>query len=165
MSVLATLTSLLLFSGFTIAAIVAPDCNMSTSDWSWTYNSLNQNPCKVAAFLGGTCNQQNSYTIPRLDPGRNYKGPDGLDNGNLCKCSTVMYSLISACGACQTQSQEWISWSEYSYNCTTKFPVSSFPKAVPIGTSVPQWALLNITLENSWNETKSRAVGCRIALS
>ncbi|KAI0297405.1 hypothetical protein BC826DRAFT_1001659 [Russula brevipes] len=155
MSVLAAITSLLLFSGFTTAGIVAPDCS-SLIDWTWTYNSRNQNPCTVAAYLGGTCNQ-NSFTINSLLPGYSYTGPSGVDNGNLCKCSTVMYSLISACDACQ--GQDWITWAEYSFNCTTKFPASSFPNPVPDGTSVPQWALFDMTLENSWNVTTAHGIG------
>ncbi|KAI0246199.1 hypothetical protein BJV78DRAFT_1286663 [Lactifluus subvellereus] len=38
-------------------------------------------------------------------------------------------------------------------------PVSSFPNPVPSGTRVPQWALLDVTLENNWSSSKSFAVG------
>jgi hypothetical protein len=138
MSVLAALASLLLFSGFTIAGIVAPDCAFP-SQWNWvrptnvflrhafhiwplvqTFNSLNQNACTVAAYLGSTCNQGckifiihvtvslshhslTAYTIDPLTPGYMYSSQNlgAIDDGNLCRCSTVMYSLMSACGACQ----------------------------------------------------------------
>ena len=46
------------------------------------------------------------YTVFQLQPGWVYFGPSGIDNANLCECSTVGYSLYSACGACQ--GQEWV---------------------------------------------------------
>ncbi|KAI0246491.1 hypothetical protein BJV78DRAFT_1364809 [Lactifluus subvellereus] len=69
----------------------------------------------------------------------------------------MTYSLLSACGACQQDT--WTTWSQYSFNCTNKMPVSSFPNPVPSGIRVPQWAFLDVTLENDWNNTKSFAVG------
>ncbi|KAI0246197.1 hypothetical protein BJV78DRAFT_1286662 [Lactifluus subvellereus] len=154
MSKLAILAPLLLLFGVAVAQIYAPaDC---IPLWQWTSNSLGQNACTVAAYLMGTCNQ-GAFTIDPLGPGESYFGPSGDDDGNLCKCSTVAYSLLSACDACQQET--WIDWSEYSTNCTKIMPVSSFPNPVPSGTRVPQWALLDVTLENSWNNNKSFAVG------
>ncbi|KAI0250842.1 hypothetical protein BJV78DRAFT_1361936 [Lactifluus subvellereus] len=154
MSKPAILAPLLLLSGVAVAQIYAPaDC---IPQWQWTSNSLGQNACTVAAYLMGTCNR-GAYTVPPLEPGESYSGPSGDDDGNLCKCSTVAYSLLSACDACQQET--WIDWSEYSTNCTRTMNVSSFPNPVPSGTRVPQWALLDVTLENSWNNDKSFAVG------
>ena len=48
------------------------------------------------------------FTIDPLPPGYSYIGPSGADDSDLCKCSTVGYSLISACGGCQGQS--WITY-------------------------------------------------------
>jgi hypothetical protein len=48
------------------------------------------------------------YTVFQLQPGWVYFGPSGIDNANLCECSTVGYSLYSACGACQEQ--EWVTY-------------------------------------------------------
>ncbi|KAI0290704.1 hypothetical protein BC826DRAFT_1025820 [Russula brevipes] len=153
MWILAVFTSLLFFSGFAAAQVVAPDCSLS---WKWSFNSLGQNACTVAAYLMSTCNG-GSFTIDSLQPGYSYTGPSGIDNSNLCKCSTIAYSLISACDACQ--SETWITWSEYSFNCTKTMPPSTFPNPVPSGTRVPQWALMDVTLENNWNSNKSLAVG------
>jgi len=144
----------LLFSGHAVAQVVAPDC--LTVPWGWTFNSLNQNACTVAAYLMSTCNM-GSFTINSLLPGYSYTGPSGVDDSNLCKCNTIAYSLISACDACQ--SETWITWSEYSFNCTRTLSPSTFPNPVPAGTRVPQWALLDVTLENSWNVNKSMAIG------
>ena len=46
------------------------------------------------------------YTVFQLQSGWVYFGPSGIDNANLCECSTVGYSLYSACGACQVD--QWV---------------------------------------------------------
>jgi hypothetical protein len=51
-----------------------------------------------------------------LEPGYSYTGPSGDDNGNLCKCSTVMYSLISACDACQGEELDNVRIQHVSYS-------------------------------------------------
>jgi hypothetical protein len=77
-----------------------------------------------------------AFSIPALLPQNSYTGPTGLDDGDQCKCNTVVYNLISACDACQ--GEPWlpcvdqllfspgfqpinllISYSTWSYNCTT----------------------------------------------
>jgi hypothetical protein len=67
------LVSLSFFSDFAVAAIVSPVCTNATSAWvcmlslllcallicchcGQTYNTLNQNPCTIAAYLMSTCN-------------------------------------------------------------------------------------------------------------
>ncbi|KAI0250831.1 hypothetical protein BJV78DRAFT_1282904 [Lactifluus subvellereus] len=143
---------LLLLSGIVVARIDAPACIQT---WQWTFNSLGQNPCLVSAYLLATCSGGSSV-IPPLDPGNWYSV--FANDGNLCVCNTVAYSLLSACGACQQDT--WTTWSQYSLNCTnTMRPVSSFPNPVPSGTRVPQWALLDVTFENNWSISKSFAVG------
>ncbi|KAH9005416.1 hypothetical protein EDB86DRAFT_1441566 [Lactarius hatsudake] len=150
---LASFLVLLVAGDFAVAQINAPDCSLS---WKWTFNSLGQNACTVAAYMMATCNG-GAFTINALQPGYSYTGPSGIDDANLCKCNTVTYNLISACDACQ--SATWITWSEYSFNCTRTLPPSTFPNAVPSGTVVPQWALLDHTNENLWNATTAFVVG------
>jgi len=125
--------------------------------WQWTFNSLNQNACAVAAYLQATCSG-GSWEIDPVFPGVVYTGPDTSDPRAiaLCKCSTVKYSLLSACSACQIGT--WGTWSQYSTNCTQILP-STFPNPVPNGVRVPKWALLDITLENEWDPSKASAVG------
>lgn len=149
----ASLATLLFFSSFAAAQIYAPDCSLT---WEWTFNSIDQNACTVAAYLMATCNG-GAFTINALKPGYSYTGPSGVDDTNLCKCNTVTYSLISACDACQ--GAPWTTWSDYSSNCTKTLPPSTFPNPVPSGTRVPQWALIDITSENNWNANKSFSVG------
>lgn len=99
MSILAALPTLLLLSSSAIAGISAPNC-LVMSTWNWvrnysfpdilstadgllqTFNSLNQNPCLVAAFLQSTCNMG-------------------------CECSSRVYehgSLISCSVYCRSPS-------------------------------------------------------------
>ena len=93
-----------------------------------SFNSLEQDPCMVAATMMGTCNGGSGsfaflfclhwralssrlfadFTVFPLQPGESYNGPAGVDDSNLCKCSTVGYSLISACGGCQGQT--WVTY-------------------------------------------------------
>jgi hypothetical protein len=42
-----------------------------------------------------------AFTVPVLPPDQSYSGPSGVDKGDMCKCNTVVYNLISACDACQ----------------------------------------------------------------
>jgi len=128
-----------------VGQLNAPDCQ---TGWEWSFNSLGQNPCTVTAYLNAICNS-GSFSIPPLEPNHHYIGPDGPDNGDLCKCNTVAYSLISACDACQGNA--WTQWSEWSLNCTQVAPDGVFPEAIPSGTKVPHWAYLNVTVTDTWN--------------
>ncbi|KAH9984241.1 hypothetical protein BJV77DRAFT_202520 [Russula vinacea] len=157
MTLLATpLAFLVFFSGFAVAQISnisSPNC---ASTWSWSFNSLNQDPCRVAATMLGTCNG-GSFTILPLQPGFSYFGPSGVDDSNLCKCSTVGYSLLTACGGCQGGAP--VTWSEFSFNCTKTLPPSQFPNPVPTDTRLPRWALLDVTNDNLWDFNKSYVTG------
>ncbi|KAI0260275.1 hypothetical protein BC834DRAFT_550588 [Gloeopeniophorella convolvens] len=150
---LTALHSALLLASAALAQINAPGCSTS---WEWSFNSLGQNACTVAAYLMATCNG-GSFTVPALQTGNSYTGPSGADDGNLCKCNTVVYNLISACDACQGST--WITWSQFSANCTKTEPPSSFPNPVPAGTSVQKWALLDPTPENNWDASTAFSTG------
>ncbi|KAI9443921.1 hypothetical protein H4582DRAFT_2095306 [Lactarius indigo] len=153
---LAVLTSLVLLAASDLvgAQIRAPDCNAS---WKWSFNSLGQNACTIAAFLMSTCNG-GAFTINALQPGYSYVGPSSdVEDANPCKCNTVTYNLISACDGCQ--GSMWTTWSEYSFNCKTTLPPSVFPNPVPLGTRVPQWALVDNTFEDFWNASRAYIAG------
>ena len=93
------------------------------------------------------------FTIPPLaNDSFSYIGPTGPgDSADLCKCNTVVYSLMSACDACQ--GANWFSyvrfppvvprlgvrcgltkdismmmcrWNTWSYNCTSVDPPQTF---------------------------------------
>ncbi|KAI9443922.1 hypothetical protein H4582DRAFT_1045539 [Lactarius indigo] len=151
---LAVLISLVLFatSGFVVAQITGPDCNLS---WEWTFNTLGQGPCIVAAYMMGTCNDS-VFTIDKLKPGNSYTAHGSIGD---CQCNIVTYNLLSVCDACQ--GVYWRTWSDYSFNCTNDEGLSSstFPNAVPPGTRVPQWALIDNTLEDNWNPIEAEIAG------
>ncbi|KAI0275611.1 hypothetical protein BGY98DRAFT_48501 [Russula aff. rugulosa BPL654] len=154
-STAATLILFFFFSSHAVAQVVAPPCTNDTT-WGWSYNSLGQNPCLIVAYMMSTCNG-GTFTVEALTPGQNYIGPSGQDDSNLCKCSTIVYSLISACDACQ--GSNWISWSQFVTNCSKTEPAGAYPNPIPGGTRLPQWTLIDITNQNDWNATQSYLLG------
>lgn len=110
------------------------------SSYGWMNNSLLQNPCTVASYLESVC-WGGDFTISSLPPGTHYAAPT-VAEANACECSTVTYSLVSACGECQNAT--FLTWSSWSYNCTQIFP-QVYPYDIPAGTVVPNWAYLNVT--------------------
>ncbi|KAI0280143.1 hypothetical protein BGY98DRAFT_372834 [Russula aff. rugulosa BPL654] len=154
LSITPPLVSLFFFSAFVVAGVNVT-ANCTSSSFSWTFNSLGQSPCTVAAYMFATCNE-GSYTILSLPSGYHYVGPTP-ESSNRCLCSTVGYSLLSACVACQEEKP--ISWFDFVANCTSTLPPSQFPNPVPAGVYVPHWAILDVTNENNWNANESYAAG------
>jgi len=124
--------------------------------WSWSFNSLGQSPCAVAAQLQGVCDN-GKFSIPSLVSGDHYVGPGSKDSPDMCTCNTVVYSLVSACGACQNGT--WLTWNAWTVNCSAVDPPSTFSNAIPNGTKVPAWAFLNVTEEGTWDPDLSYDVG------
>jgi len=156
-SSLATIASLLLFAGdLAVAQISAPLC-LATSTWLWTYNSLDQSPCMVTAYLLSTC-YGGSFTMNPLGTYIEYAGPSATEvqQAGPCWCNTVAYSLMSACSECQ--GGQAIAWSQYEEYCKT-VQVSAFPHPVPAGTRVPHWALVAISGSALWNPSTAKTVG------
>ncbi|KAI9447111.1 hypothetical protein BJY52DRAFT_375071 [Lactarius psammicola] len=156
-SSLAALTPLFLISAvdLVVAQISAPSC--TESSWQWSFNSIGQNSCTVAAYLLGTC----SGGVLNLSPIRNstfsYSGPTEEQAANLCLCNTVTFNLLSACSVCQ--GGQLRTWSSYSSNCTRPIAPSTFPNPVPPDTRVPQWTLQDVTRVNLWNATTAFIIG------
>ncbi|TDL21524.1 hypothetical protein BD410DRAFT_294509 [Rickenella mellea] len=111
------------------------------SAYAFLYNSRGQSPCLIAAYAGGACNG-GVFDVPALDVGEQYVGPSTtlVDN---CQCSSIFYSVISACGVCQNQTI--ITWSSWDTNCTTVY-VSVYPEAISTGTAIPAWAYVNVSV-------------------
>jgi len=130
--------------------------NCTSAGWEWSYNSLNQNPCNVAAYLEATCHR-GLFNIAPLPEGVLYRGPNaGQDD--LCVCNTVVYSLLSACGACQGATL-WLNWSQWDTNCSTSSSAGTYPNAIPSGTRVPRWAFLDVSVADKWNATAAQSAG------
>jgi hypothetical protein len=121
--------------------------------FSWMNNARGQNPCLVAAYLQGACTG-GGFSVNQLPVGTYYGGPN-LDEVNGCQCSTVTYSMVSACGVCQNRSIE--AWSMWNTNCTVNTSIDIYPETIPSGTSVPAWAYLDVVTSDFFNLTLAQA--------
>ncbi|KAF8900214.1 hypothetical protein CPB85DRAFT_1439659 [Mucidula mucida] len=128
---------LLVIACFGVAAL-AQDVShavCSNPGFSWTFNSLGQNPCQIGEALGTQC--EKSFFIQPLPVGSYYSGLNPTA-ATSCACNTVYYTLLAACAACQSGNiYPFPIWSE---NCTTEY--STFPGEIPAGTAVPYYAYL-----------------------
>ncbi|KAH9853894.1 hypothetical protein C2E23DRAFT_99930 [Lenzites betulinus] len=115
------------------------------SKYDWMNNALGQGPCTVSSWLLNPCSGVNGAFIPALmninEPYR-FNVPQGT--AAPCTCNTVLFSTMYACAACQGGEAYIIPWNEFSVNCTQP-PISSYPEDVPSGTSIPEWAFLDLT--------------------
>ncbi|KAJ6597079.1 hypothetical protein DFH09DRAFT_111009 [Mycena vulgaris] len=112
--------------------------------YQWSFNSNNQTPCLIAAFLESIC--EGPVEITTIPDNTHYAGPRSVSEATPCRCSTVTYSLISACGACQNR--RFISWTEWATNCS-QVEVAQFLNPIPPQVVVPPWAYLNVTKTNN----------------
>jgi len=113
------------------------------ASYSWSVNSLGQTPCLVASYLESLCGVPTS--VDAIPVGTHYLGPTNSQQ-DPCKCSSVTYSLVSACGGCQGRIfQNWTTWNEFCVGPE----VSVFPKVIPEEIQVPAWAYLNVTMTNN----------------
>jgi len=90
-----------------------------------------------------------------LDPGYVYVGPTQA-TANSCRCSSVYYSLVSACGYCQGRS--FIRWSLYNANCSTVY-VAVYNQDIPVGVKVPAYAYQNVSILDTFNVTLAQSMG------
>jgi len=139
-----------------------------------SYNTLGQSPCAVGTYLQGACNHGGTlqvwgclvhrthprkvFTLPDLvSDDYSYVGPTvPSDFSNLCKCNTVVYSLLSACDTCQ--GSNWFScvcflcpctltdtitvtlvcrWGTWAQNCTAVDPPQTFVLSITAPDLVP----------------------------
>ncbi|KAG1745472.1 uncharacterized protein EDB91DRAFT_150656 [Suillus paluster] len=140
------------------------------SSFGWMNNSRGQDPCLVTAYLGSPCSDGGmhvrclacfcltfwaEYTIESIPAGAQYQGPP-LDGANPCQCNTVIYSTTSACGVCQGRTVQ--AWSAWRAQCSTYFN-QSYPSTIPNGTSVPNWAYLDVEPSDAFNATAAQLDG------
>jgi len=111
--------------------------------YEWSLNSLSETPCLVTALLEYICGV--AANVTSIPPDNHYLAPT-FNDANPCECSSVTYSMISACGGCQNRT--FIDWLTWSAECTqTSF--MTFPKPIPTSVVVPSWAYLNLSLTNN----------------
>lgn len=122
-----------------------------TYSYSKAYNSYGQSPCMVAGYLQQQCNSapgksisdftgyikidgDGAVNVPALHQNKLYPAPTSNGSDSSCQCSSVVYSLMSACASCQLGNYvssvlpfPWIinshrvydfRWSAWSSNCT-----------------------------------------------
>ncbi|KAN0139129.1 hypothetical protein V8E53_003018 [Lactarius tabidus] len=133
-------------------------------DWftidTQSFNSLDQSPCTVTAYLMATCYGGAFGVHPLALGGSSYAGPtigQAISASGACWCNTVIYNLASACSECQ--GGQSIYWSEYYRNCSTILAPATFPNQVPAGTRIPRWVLLEIPSANYWSPIVAQRVG------
>jgi len=112
-----------------------PQC-VDSYQWSITNG---QTPCLVAAYLETACGTPTKVDI--IPPGTHYLGPT-KEEADDCRCNTVTYSLVSACGGCQDRT--YVNWTTWHENCS-KIYEATFPLPIPPAAAVPRWAYLNIS--------------------
>lgn len=105
----------------------------------------------VAGYLDSPCTGS-LVTFTYLPPTWHYDGPD-VATATPCRCSTVYYSLTSACAICQEG--QFLTWSEWNGNCTSVY--TTFPEPIPPGTRVPNWAYVPIGANDLWNVASAEA--------
>jgi len=132
-----------------LPAVLAQSENANCTDlptYGWVYNTKGQSPCAVVEDLANTCDA-NGFTLPPITPNGSYNGPTVDQSNKKCYCTSVFYSLISACAACQFGT--WITWPDYHQNCSTAIYLTVYPDTIPSDTVVPRWAFLDVTATNN----------------
>lgn len=137
-------------------------------------NSRGQNPCVVSAYLQSACLPDPTQAfVYSLEPHFHYTPPSKAA-ATPCECSTVYYSTIQGCAACQDDGDiEFAApWSTWSLNCSATsnsqyvgFPPLAlmgvvlnlcayrWPNRVPSGTAIPSWAFLDVVQADRFNVT------------
>lgn len=135
-------------------------CN---SGFDWMSNSEGQSPCLVSSWLFTPCSSPADSWVYPLSPGYHYNTPlNNAQSATPCRCNTVLFSTIAACATCQGQEDYIVPWSTYSQNCSTVY-VQKYPATIPSGTSIPAWAYLDITDNNTFNPSAAQAVASQHA--
>lgn len=141
-----------------MSGLPIPPCTQTDSAFVDLSNSLGQSPCYVATALANACSPSGTALVfPPLNSSHPFYGGVSVgSSSNPCLCSTVFYSMISACSLCQTSSS--LDWSSYSINCNN-ISFSSFPLPIPQQTSVPHYAYLDVKASNDFNLTAALLAG------
>ncbi|CAE7146132.1 unnamed protein product [Rhizoctonia solani] len=141
-------------TGRTGAQQTTATCDKS---FDWASNSKGQSPCLVAAYLQGQCYPNKQWNVTSLPSGAQYIAPTNQE-ATGCACSSPVYSLLSACAACQGAT--YASWGQWTANCPSGLINNgSFPFQVPADTALPQWALKSISPQSYFDLEAARGEG------
>ncbi|KAF8510583.1 hypothetical protein BU17DRAFT_70018 [Hysterangium stoloniferum] len=114
-----------------------------------TFNEKNLSPCLVASALMVPCSNGNIDVGP-ISKGYVYVNPTPTS----CGCSTVVYSLMAACAACQGVEPGITKWSEWIQNCSpSDILISQYSMPIPQNISIPSWAYVNVATLDEWDSS------------
>lgn len=135
---------------------------MCEASFAWMDNDEGQQPCLVAAYLIAPClASPSSAIVLGLVQGLGIDaytppGPAGFYPASTCMCSSVTYSLLSACGICQGFTYD--SWSTWIAQCPANMVSNGqYSDTIPSVVTIPQWAFLNITTGGGFNVASAQA--------
>lgn len=127
--------------------IPVPSCTVSSQNWAT--NNEGQSPCLVATALINACSPESPTDLMTLNNSQNSYNPPPRNSANACTCSSVTYSMVSACAICQGGlAGTWTGLGTKSWiaNCPANVTsLTFFPQPVPSGVFIPTWAFLNVT--------------------
>ncbi|KDQ16730.1 hypothetical protein BOTBODRAFT_30646 [Botryobasidium botryosum FD-172 SS1] len=152
----ATLASQFLVARAQLTASTNATCSPA---FSWTTNSKGQNPCLVVAYLSAQC-ANIPWIVNALPPAsaQPYNVPMA-PYANDCRCSSVAYDLLSACGLCQ--GGPVTTWADWTSNCSANvISVGKYPRSTPSETEIPGWAFWDPTTNGgTFNATAAQLFG------
>ncbi|KAF8339531.1 uncharacterized protein EI90DRAFT_3286048 [Cantharellus anzutake] len=111
---------------------------LTSPQLGWTVTSLPPNYHYIGESV--TPIHPNFYVLSRQTKGP-VKGSD-TNGPNYCTCTSIVYELMSACGACQNRT--FISYPAWTVDCGNISTVEGVytPSLIPSGALVPRWAYL-----------------------
>lgn len=137
-----------------IGQVTAQHTDVTCTSLQWTFNSLGQSPCLIAAYLEQPCLSSGEANVPTIAPDQPYS-PSSTPTS--CDCSTVTYSLLSACASCQGGPVG--NWSTFSQKCSQQASDRQYPLSIPPNTAVPAWAFQSIKGPDQFNLTLCKIIG------
>ncbi|GJE94499.1 hypothetical protein PsYK624_106690 [Phanerochaete sordida] len=149
-SVVGVSSVLLALAGGALSQGTNANCS---AKFDWASNDRQQDICLITAYLRSAClaDPTDAYVNALPGPTYYYVQPTLPDK---CTCSMVYYNTISACALCQ--GGETTPWSGYITNCTSdEVTKAGFPDNIPLGTDVPAWAYLDVSLTDNFNVTQA----------
>ncbi|TEB37250.1 hypothetical protein FA13DRAFT_1726336 [Coprinellus micaceus] len=126
-----------------LSGVAAQGTNVTgcISEYEWTIDAAGHTPCWTAAQLYIPCGIGNKF-LQAIPPDTVYLGPNSTHQDE-CGCSSAVYILTSACGACQ--SRPWVNYVSWARECPEQMKSIGYPKDVPIRVTIPEWARMNVS--------------------
>ncbi|KAK7460669.1 hypothetical protein VKT23_009384 [Stygiomarasmius scandens] len=135
----------LFFAVVTLAQQNQP-AKCTNSTFARLANSQGEDPCTVGIKFGQICDP--GFSIPVANSTQVYQ-PVRAGADTQCICSTVYFTLLTVCGACE--GAETVLWPLYSENCGHSFVDEMPPVPLPSDLAIPHWALTPLSTNGSIN--------------